>query len=815
MEEASAIGTLIFSVCCLWSLAGLITPKALFFAIPSKKKRIHAVFFPLLCMFTAAALETSATTEGDKTVGWVMAVLFCALTIFYGIRLRREKTTSQTTAQPNASGFNAAGNGVPLADSNLPRASQSRSQGGRAKWYGPSESVKIQGLTIPGMVYVGEKLPDAAGYSNDPSLINPKLKALAAEPWQSDSGMNYWPSYERISPTCRGAYLKWLATGRSEPEADIGYVFLFFYGLERRLFFDGVKQGLSDTERQAITSEVHRLLGIYGGNRSFQGYANNLLAMDWVLFQSHEEFPENINLAACYSSDPFQVQLARHVAAGAPLSSDMALQWLALHPEFGLRTPARRCAKEFRELFAHRYTEQYGEGIIVPPNKKRLSVSYHAASSSLRGLRFDFPDLPDPFMLAGTVKKLFAIADACTDELDAYSRHLGRKENTPTPLAALALLPKELVFGSPAAQATLNALHAAAGSGPGLMKTKALYEALGESAPAQLGKKEAENLAVLIEKLGFGIIPDVRYYGIKPDTHSEIVIFLRGHGLDFRPSGEFRLVASMIRLGAMVSQCDGNVSPHEEAVLKNLVQDNRNLTGIEKDSLLAYLHWSLHTPQGTSGLKQKLAELGESEKGLVSRILVTVAHADGYLDPKEIKQLEKLYTALGLDKALVTGDLHTANTDAPVTVAQWEHAPSHSIPAQSVPSPGFTLNKELIRIREQETQQVRSVLENIFTEEEHETASATIGQQDGVKASGSPFENLDTAHQKLLLRLKEQTHWEREAVYEVCKDLGLMPDGALEVLNEWAFENANAPLIDDGEPIYFDIELAKEILNEH
>ena len=35
----------------------------------------------------------------------------------------------------------------------------------------------------------------------------------------------------------------------------------------------------------------------------------------------------------------------------------------------------------------------------------------------------------------------------------------------------------------------------------------------------------------------------------------------------------------------------------------------------------------------------------------------------------------------------------------------------------------------------------------------------------------------------------------------------------MEVLNEWAFDTANAPLIEDGEPIYVDINLAKEIMN--
>jgi hypothetical protein len=72
---------------------------------------------------------------------------------------------------------------------------------------------------------------------------------------------------------------------------------------------------------------------------------------------------------------------------------------------------------------------------------------------------------------------------------------------------------------------------------------------------------------------------------------------------------------------------------------------------------------------------------------------------------------------------------------------------------------------------------------------------------------------LDEVHQNLFHRLLAQEAWERSAIHELCKELGLMVDGAMEVLNEWAFDNANAPLIDDGDPVYVDVNLAKEIIN--
>ena len=38
-----------------------------------------------------------------------------------------------------------------------------------------------------------------------------------------------------------------------------------------------------------------------------------------------------------------------------------------------------------------------------------------------------------------------------------------------------------------------------------------------------------------------------------------------------------------------------------------------------------------------------------------------------------------------------------------------------------------------------------------------------------------------------------------------------MVDGAIEVINDWAFDNVDAPLIDGGSVFYIDLEVAQEI----
>ena len=369
---------------------------------------------------------------------------------------------------------------------------------------------------------------------------------------------------------------------------------------------------------------------------------------------------------------------------------------------------------------------------------------------------------------------------------------------------------------SPGVGQVKNRLAEVCAKGPGLVTVDTLYDSLDEPSPSQLGKKECETLATLIEGLGFGMTPDVRYHNIKPSPNGKVAIFQKGHGVDFRPSTEFRTIGTILRLGAMVCQIDDDLSPSEEATLQSLVQDNRELTTIEKDSLLTFLHWCLRIPQSTAGLKQRLSEVSTAEKIAISHILISVAHADGYIDPKEITQLEKFYTTLGLDKMQVASDIHAlAASSGPVTVDLRDQDTSFTIPkptTEPATKIGFSLNDELIRILEEETRQVKGVLEGIFSDQAEEEADA--GPVPSlVQHPSPPLNALDEVHQNLFNSLLTQEIWDRSAIHEMCKELGLMVDGAMEVLNEWAFDNANAPLIDDGDPVYVDVNLAKEIID--
>lgn len=125
----------------------------------------------------------------------------------------------------------------------------------------------------------------------------------------------------------------------------------------------------------------------------------------------------------------------------------------------------------------------------------------------------------------------------------------------------------------------------------------------------------------------------------------------------------------------------------------------------------------------------------------------------------------------------------------------------------------FKLDENLIDVRTEETRRVKCVLNEIFLREDDEIKNNSSNIIKNIPVLSS-FVHLDEVHQLLFNSLLARECWDLSEINDKCNELGLMADGALEVLNEWAFENSNALLIDYGDPVYFDVILAKEIMND-
>ncbi|HAT1680508.1 TPA: ATPase [Klebsiella oxytoca] len=677
-----------------------------------------------------------------------------------------------------------------------------------ARWVRPGESVTVQNVVINhGYFYFGGRLRthSSGEYAHlyndgsDASLVNDAFPIEAMSRHYCDESPGYWPSFATLSPRCRGAYLDWLASDRSDATCPIGYVFIYFYGLERRILVDGTQEAISDSEFKALFEEISRLRTAFQTSGSFRHYATQLLEMMIILRPKLLSVHTENEYSSSGSSLLFRLNLATVVDKGQPVYADLALAWIHYFPDYTLRTPARRCHAEFSALFKQRYTKKYGDGIVVKPNKTRLHLSYTPASGTLRELQVKKQmDLPDPSVLKAPVQKLIPVAESCINALDAYSRYLGKKDASPGDVAAIMLLPDELLTEE-AERLFTEFKHWAdekIREHSGLATVADFWARMGMPVPDKMNKKEAELMQNFARRAGYGIAPDMRYHLVRSEPEGHIVLFPEGHAEFYVPSAEFTSVSVALRLGAMIAQMDKHVDVAEQVTLEKTIDHNDALSPTEKRSLHAYLTWRLNTPANQAGLKAKIEQLSDKDKSAIGNVIISVACADGKIDPAEIKQLEKIYASLGLDSSTVTSDIHRLSTA--------ETTPTTTLQTPSATSGAFSLDERILARHESDTTDVRQLLSTIFTEDEPADESpAGLPSQTGA--------GLDEAHHLLYQRLLEKERWTRNDVAELCQQFNLMPNGAIEAINDWSFEQVDAPVLDDDGDIYVDLEIVQEL----
>jgi uncharacterized tellurite resistance protein B-like protein len=686
-------------------------------------------------------------------------------------------------------------------------------------WVAAGRTVSVQGYDIPGgLVYVGEHLAGIGPWSGvEPALINPKLPADRSRPDREGEGMGYWPSYSEIPSSCRAAYLEWLAGGRIDPRAYIGYVFIFFYGLERRAISDARKLETARRELPLIREEAQRLLSLYSHNRSFKSYASRFIdLLDATLATNRRGYETEPPAPSDSWEVPLQLKIGlAHLALDAhPMPTAWAIAWLECDPETHLRTPAKRCRDEFRRLFELRYKERHGDGLVLKPNKTKVSAHYRPASASF-GSTVDVPvgDLPDLTALAGPVRKVRDIADQCCNELDAYSRWLGRNAESRGSLAAVALLPNELAHTAQGAEvdALLTWLE---GSLRGVERTLVNASELITRWPSakseKLTKAESVLMAQFLQRRGFAIEPDVRFGGPSLSVDMKVLLFRLASDSPSAPSPPYVGATALLHLAAAVSASDGSISETEEELLERHMEASLDLTPGEPERLSAHLQWLLAAPPSLTGLKKRLTEFKDSQRETIGRFLVTVAGADGRISPAEITTLSKIYRLLGLESDLVFSHVHalsTAPATEPVTIRPAE--PSEG--ARAIPRPPsvereFTLDMEAIAAKLDETAAVAALLGDVFADDEAEPAVAS-------PPKGEAVAGLDPLHSAFLRALVERSTWDRNEMEELAARIGVLPDGAIDLVNDAALEKVGDPLCEGEETIQIDRQVLEELLS--
>lgn len=683
-------------------------------------------------------------------------------------------------------------------------------------WIPFGKAIKHSGYTIPdGLVYFGRRLISITESEEEPSLIDITLPVDKTNPDINGNNIGYWPKYSQIHPACRAAYLEWLSTGRKDQMTNIGYVFLFFYGLERRVLYDVNNAVSISDDLPVIIKEVQRLLSIYGINASFRRYANNFLDILQIIGGGISLYLKEPSFQSYSWELPliFKVALGQMAADKVPLPAVWALAWAINDPSIPKRTPAKRCELEFHQLFKLQYTEKYKSGMLLIPNKNKLQATYQPASPLFNGhITIPIGSLTDVTEAFGASAKIRDLVSASTDELEAYSRFLGRNPDSKNSLEAKSLLPKLLLKKH--VESELQRLMAWLEQQiPSDTPVKTSFQSILEVMPPMnqdcFGKKEVITIANFLGKINFGIEPDPRFGNFFSKPEHDVVLFKISENAPDTPSAEYSAATLVLHLASAVANADGTVNISEKQHLEEHLEIWLHLSSDEKTRLRAHMLFLLSSFPGINNVKKRLELLKQEQRESLGKFLVCIAQADGYIDVMEMKILTRIYAILGLDAQSLYSHAHTAAVE-PVTVqaADFVTSPGYSIPPPPKISDGISLDMDKIQTIRAETNAISSILNDIFSEDQHEQITKLTPQS---RTTDVPVTGLDPESFAFMKELACKPMWTRAELEKLAADHSLMLDGTLESINDASFDHFGDLFFEGDDPVIINAEFAKEI----
>ena len=691
--------------------------------------------------------------------------------------------------------------------------------GGRAKlaWAGSGASFQAGPFRIDNaLTYFANGAPA----QEEASCIDLRLPLRSPEAAAPDA-LGYWPRYATLSPEQRARYLAWLASGRRGPLADIGYAFLYFYGLERRALVD-------DADVALVLNEANRLMFAYAASRSFFGYSSRFIA--FVLARvGLENLPRESfdtifeRTLKEYGDETLAVALAWLQQAGAPLPAFLAYEVARNDIRASRSVVVSRVAEHFRALFDKKYAERFGGGLLLKAAARERLLEYKPASPTVAGSlpRNALPGIriPNVLGLPGQFKPLVEMWEECIEELKPVSRRLGKDGEALTREAYRALpdlLKAEVDHPDAPAWEAFVAAHS--GDGNIVFTTVAdLAPLCGLEPRPKLTPRQSGELASTAGDVGFALVPDFRVTGRGYKGDDLVALFRPEEGHAHDPAdAKYRAATLMLELGMAVAAADGTIEQEEVDLIASFLKGQFLLAPDDARRIDAYREILVKQPPALTNLAKRLQSVLTADRlEVVCQFLVGIAAANGSIDKRERATLQRFYSAFGLPVshlddliARLTGPVSEA-----VEVQRGLAVPGEGIPAREG-EPVFTLNATALQCILQETEQVAEMLGQALSESAQEDAETMAAEaQQAIAAAGptpSPAEppsaaafpaypGLDPRFHRVVTELLSRDAWAPEDFDALARRHNLMPAGLLEAVNTWSDEQHGDFLIEEGE----------------
>jgi uncharacterized tellurite resistance protein B-like protein len=705
-------------------------------------------------------------------------------------------------------------------------------------WVGDSQEIRIYNYLIPNpLIYLSTNhIENSEASCIDLSLpIGKPISELKRV-------LGYWPRYASISPDQRANYLLWLSKGRSAELLDIGYAFLFFYGLEYRGLIE-------QKDISIIIQEVNSLLKKFTFSGSFNSYLSSFLAYiaaQHLLNISEDDFSKFFENPLDLSSNQVLVALAWYTNQRKAISWEIAYSLANTIPDTPKSVVTQKLSKQFKQLFETKFKLQYPNGLIIEPSLRNYKLEYRPASPSLlpyyqnysKEKQIEVVEISNPLGKKSQFKTIFSIWNETIEELKPASRKVGKGEEELTAQAYQALpdsLKQEIDHPDKVRwdQVIANSNQEREFI---IVPVSSLASLNQIEKRERLTPTQSKNLYSTARDVGYILIPDPRITGTSYRWDDSIAVYPLPDKRTFT-SESYPTVAFILELGMSIALVDEKFSPEEQDHLDRFIFGSFELTSLDVECLKQYQQILIQNPPSLERLGTRLKEhLTESNKLVIAKYLRDMALADGEIDQSEYKALNKIFKTMGLRKddiqTLFPSELTTTPSEQPIQISpptSIRHG--EAIGAAVTYEPLFSLNQDLLIVTLDKTREIQNILQGLINQEDEEILEnpevidgKSIIEEPPLSVSvkiqeKSLDETLIGLHSKYLPFLKDilasNSHLKSD-LQKFCRNYKFMMDATIEEINTWSDENLGDFLFENTEDdeISFNLDIKMKILEK-
>ncbi|RPJ75708.1 MAG: hypothetical protein EHM20_08505, partial [Alphaproteobacteria bacterium] len=646
------------------------------------------------------------------------------------------------------------------------------------------------------------------------------------DPPRTDSGRSlpYWPQLCNCEPYQVGNYIHWLCSGRKDLDIELGYVFLYFYGLERRALVDS-------EDIIPVAKEVLRLLSIYNKSGSFRQYTTSLI-IHLMLLRKLKPTTQLINLLLKYQQGHVNEKLQSmllgyHAKTKSPLTTQFAFQ-LARQDERTVRSVVlERAYEEFTRLFTLKYEEKFQSTMCPKLGDKELVIGYHPASPSLLSGSLYSDIIPAAHWpsIEGWRKQfspVIKLYNDCIEELKDYARKTKARGNVIH--GAFEALPQELrnERQHPLQKRWDNLLaEFTPENGALLLPVSKIAELREIGYRPKLTLNHSRSIAELVESLGVSLEPNA-IYTHKTYQWDEYVAVLRLPDQPTLPKSQnYALVGMLMPFAIEVSLASGALEDKERKVITDFFQEKFVLSQNERLRMEALIDYLLKNTSSSVNIKSRISHgFNEEQRQIIGKFLVMIAGAADGVCEEEIKILEKAFRTLIIDKNLIEKYIvelgYESLIDRPKLVVKGQEDTG----GEPIPPRRILLNIDKIRqIRADSIEAAKILLTameqtdghvNVIEENAKYKYISNQSSNEQIRFNTSILEKLPEYIKPFFKEVTSRNRWLGSEIKELADKYSVTVSAAFEEINSWADENLGDLLIEDGEPVIINSELLKK-----